>query len=95
MDYMSVVHDLIVNMSGSFMFCVIAFFGMIVVAIINGNLNKNCRALSVHNAKKLEYDHEINKMAEQRKLIEQQVSNRVVNVKRLGEDARPDDRGDR
>lgn len=91
MDYMSLAHDLIVNMNLWFAACVIGFFAIFIVAITTRSANKNSRAVDAYNAKKLEYDHEINKMVEQRKLIEQQVSNRVVNVKRLGEALRPDD----
>lgn len=81
----NLVHDLIVSMSGTFTLCVVAFFTTIVAGIIANTTYKAGVAINVYNAQKLQFEHEINKMAEQRKLIEQQVSNKVHNVKHLGE----------
>lgn len=85
-EYITLVHDLIVNMSGTFAFCVFGFFSIFVTKIIADSLTKNSSAVDAYNAQKLHLDHEIKKMEEQRKLIEQQVSNKVHNVRRLGED---------
>lgn len=86
-EYSALAHDLIVNMSGTFAFCILGFFGVFIAKIIANSVTKNSNAVDAYNAQKLQLDHEIKKMEEQRKLIEQQVSNKVHNVRRFGEES--------
>lgn len=90
-DYMGLARDLIVNMNGWFAVCIVAFFGVFVIWIIIGSINKERRFDREYKAKKLEYDHEIDKLEQQRKLID----TRVVegSARRVGYDER--DRAER
>lgn len=63
---MDIVHDLIINMSVPFAFCVTALVAGVVIITI-------CRAISRNDARQMANKHEIDKLVEQRKLMDTRV----------------------
>lgn len=83
MDYMSIVHELIVDMSGQFMIVIIVLIASPMAFIVSRQISKASARRHQLVLTRDEQDFEIKKLEQQRKLIDTKVIEGTH--KRLGE----------
>lgn len=86
MDYMSLVHELIVSMSTTFMVCIVAFLVAPVAIIVSYQINTRAKRRLELEIVQAHHVHEISKLEQQRKMIDTRVIEGTH--RRLGEEVK-------